>query len=235
MGLVVIKIINNAVKIGYSGKKLGNVNPKFGAHADTNFAKFTAKFSGKTIYDMPAVGKDNIVDVDNISPKQLWEIPADGLVTRKPSALLVLKAADCIPLVFYVPGEKILALAHAGTSGAALHLPAKMLKELGRQPAEVHVYIGPHVSQKSYRFPDKDLTDKELDRSWDKYVFEEDDGWHIDLLGYVIDELKKCGVKPENIEVSQVDTAADKNYFSHRRHKITGEPTGRNCFGACLL
>jgi copper oxidase (laccase) domain-containing protein len=235
MGLVVIKIINNAVKIGYSGKKLGNVNERFGPGAEVNFAKFTAKFPGKTIYDMPAVGKDNIVDVDNLSPQQLWEIPADGLVTRKSSALLVLKAADCIPLVFYVPGEKILALAHAGTSGAALHLPEKMLKELGRQPAEVQVYVGPHVSQKSYRFPDKDLSDKELDKSWDNYFTQETDGLHIDLLGYVIDELKNCGVRPENIEVSEVDTAADENYYSHRRHKITGEPTGRNCFGACLL
>jgi YfiH family protein len=235
MDFVTVKTINNGIKIGYSGKRLGNVNERFGGNAEANFAKFTAKFPGKTIYDMPAVGKDNIVDVDNLSPRQLWEIPADGLVTRKPSALLVLKAADCIPLVFYVPGEKILALAHAGTSGAAMHLPAKMLKELGRQPAEVHVYIGPHVSQKSYRFPDKDLTDKELDRSWDNYFTDEPDGLHIDLLGYVINELKNCGVKPENIEVSEVDTAADKNYFSHRRHKITGEPTGRNCFGACLL
>ncbi|MBX4190670.1 polyphenol oxidase family protein [Candidatus Saccharibacteria bacterium] len=232
---VTIKTINNAVRIGYSGKKLGNTNERFGADAEANFARFTSKFPGKIIYDMPAVGKDNIVDVDDLTPEQVWETPADGLITRRTSALLVLKAADCIPLVFYVPGQNVLALAHVGTGGAALHLPSKMVKELNLPSDSLRVYVGPHVSQKSYHFPDKDLSDKKLDPGWDKYITHEADGIHIDLLGYVLDELKECGIKPKNIEVDDIDTGADPNYFSHRRHKITGEPNGRNCFGACLM
>lgn len=235
MDEVVIKTIGDTVKIGYSGKKLGNTNQRFGTDAAANFAKFTAKFPGKIVYDMPAVGKDRIADVDNMTPEQLWDTEADALITHKPSSLLVLKAADCIPLVFYVPGQKVLALAHVGTSGAKLHLPRKVIDKLGVAPADLRVYVGPHVSQKSYRFPDKDISEKDLDPSWDRYVSAENDGWHIDLLGYVTDELKAAGIKSENIGTNEVDTGADLNYFSHRRHKITGEPTGRNCFTACLI
>lgn len=235
MDEVAARVIDNAVKIGYSGKKLGNVNPRLGAGADANFAKFTAKFLGKTVYDMSAVGKDRIVKVDSLTPEQLWDTEADAIITRKSSVLLVLKAADCIPLVFYVPGQKILALAHVGTSGAKLHLPRKVIDKLGMPAEDLRVYVGPHVSQKSYRFPDKDISEKDLDPSWDNYVSVEDDGWHIDLLGYVLDELKSAGVKPENIEISEVDTGSDPDYFSHRRHKITGEPSGRNCFAVYLL
>jgi len=82
---------------------------------------------------------------------------------------------------------------------------------------------------------DKDLSDKKLDNSWDKYITKENDGIHINLLGYVLDELKAAGLKPENVQVDDIDTGADPVYFSHRRHKLTGEPSGRNCFGACLL
>lgn len=226
MDEVIVRAIGGGVKIGYSGKKLGNVNPRLGAGADANFAIFTAEFPGKTVYDMPAVGKDRIVDVDSLTPEQLWDTASDAIITHQSSALLVLKAADCIPLVFYVPGKDILALAHVGTSGAKLHLPRKVIDKLSEPADKLRVYVGPHVSQKSYRFPDKDISEKDLDPSWDKYVSVEEDGWHIDLLGYVIDELKAAGVKPENIEINDVDTGADPDYFSHRRHKITGEPSG---------
>jgi copper oxidase (laccase) domain-containing protein len=235
MDEVAVKTFGGTVKIGYGGKKLGNVQISAGKEAEENFAKFISKFPGKTVYDMPAVGKDKIVEVDNISPEQLWDTEADALITRQPSALLTLRAADCIPLVFYTPEQKILALAHVGTSGAKLHLPKKVIDKLGAPTVAVQVYVGPHVSQKSYRFPDKDISEKDLDENWDRYVSVEEDGWHIDLLKYVLDELKAAGVKPENIKVNEVDTGSDPNYFSHRRHKITGEPSGRNCFGVCLI
>jgi hypothetical protein len=232
---VTIRVIDNAIKIGYSGKKLGNTNGRFGDDATDNFAKFRVRFPGTTVYDMPAVGEDNIVEVDGKSPETIFQNGADGFITQLKNNLLVLKAADCIPLVFYVPGQDVLALAHVGTSGAKLHLPAQMIRRLALPPQNLKVYVGPHVSQKSYRFPDKDISEKDLDKSWDKYVSVEDDGWHIDLLRYVLDELKAAGIKPENIKVNEVDTGADPDYFSHRRHKITGEPDGRNCFGVCLV
>ena len=232
---VIIKTIGDSLTVGYSGKALGNTQASFGADAKASFAKFTAKFPGKTVYDMPAVGKDNIANVDSFTPEELYEMEADALVTKNTSTLLTLRAADCIPLVFYMPGQKVLALAHVGTSGAALHLPRNVIQYLGIEPAKLRVYAGPSISQESYRFPpDYDFDDKKLDASWNSYVTKETDGVHINLLGYVLDELKSCGITDENTEIEQVDTAGDPAYFSHRRHKLTGEPDGRNCFGVCL-
>jgi len=224
MDRLVIKTIDNVIKVGYSGKKMS-----------ANFARFTAEFPGKTVYDMPAVGKAAIINIDTLTPDEVWQSEADALITSKSDNLLTLRAADCIPLVFYVPGEKFLALAHVGTSGAALHLPSKLVKAAGYPPERIHCYVGPHISQKSYRFVDKDLSDKKLDMSWNIYITHEPDGIHINLLGYVIDELKANGVKDENIKIDEVDTGSDPKYFSHRRHKLTGEPNGRNCFAAQLL
>ncbi len=236
---VIIKLIGNTLTVGYSGKQLGNTSVKFGPEAEANFAKFTAKFPGKTVYDMPAVGNDTIVDVDPLTPDELWQLKeVDALITKKPSALLVLKTADCIPLVFYVPGQKILCLVHVGTSGAALHLPTKVIKALGYPAEQIHCYVGPSIGQKSYCFkPEEkdDFKDKKLDDSWNDYITEEDDGIHLNLFGYVMDELKANGILEKNIEVEGIDTGSDPEYFSHRRHKLTGEPDGRNCFGICLI
>jgi copper oxidase (laccase) domain-containing protein len=234
MDLVTIKDVGEAIRIGYGGKTLGNTNPGFGSDAAGNFAKFIARFADKTVYDMPAVGKDNVVDVDKITPGQLGQLEADVLITRDPSVLLVLKAADCIPLVLYVPGQRLLALAHVGTPGAVLHLPSKAVQALSIAANKIHCYVGPSISHKSYRFPE-DQFDKKLDDSWDKYITREPDGVHIDLLNYVLDELKANGIKEENIKIEGVDTGGDPLYFSHRRHRLSGEPDGRNTFGVCLL
>jgi copper oxidase (laccase) domain-containing protein len=235
MDPVTIKIIDETIQFGYSGKKLGDTQAGAGPEAEANFARFIAKFPGKKVYDMPAAGKDMIVDVDGLTPQEVWRSEADALITKSPDNLLALKAADCIPLVFYTPGQNFLALAHVGTSGAALHLPSKLIQKINSPTAQIKVYAGPHISRKSYRFIDKDISDKKLDDSWSGYITSEEDGVHLNLLGYVIDELEQSGIKPENIEINEIDTGADPNYFSHRRHKLTGEPTGRNRFAACLI
>jgi copper oxidase (laccase) domain-containing protein len=167
-----------------------------------------------------------------VPPEIANDVKCDAFVTTNPDKLLVLKAADCIPLVFYVPSE-LLALAHVGRPGAMLHLPQKVINYLDVEPAKLMVYFGPSISTESYKFPVEDF-DKTLDSTWKKYVLRRGDFVHIDLRGYVNDELKRCGVPAKNIAIAPEDTGSSK-YFSHRRHKLTGEPNGRNAFGIHLL
>jgi copper oxidase (laccase) domain-containing protein len=84
-------------------------------------------------------------------------------------------------------------------------------------------------------FEKKKKENSTIDQSWDKYVSHKNDEVYIDLLGYVMNELKENGILKSNITVENIDTGSDPNYFSHRRHKLTGEPDGRNTFGVHLL
>lgn len=231
---VVTKEINNSIRVGYSGKRLGSTYIKFGPDADENFAKFMTCFPGKDPLIMTAVGGDTIVNIDKTTQQELEATEYDAAITKNPQKLLVLNAADCIPLVFCNKKGDFVALAHIGTNGASLHLPTKLVNELGVSPQDLYCYIGPSISQKTYRF-ERDKFEKKLDQSWDKYVTDEADGIHINLIGYVLDELKNLGIKPKNIQIEEVDTGADPNYFSHRRHRLTGEADGRNCFAVHLL
>ena len=213
---------------------LGNTYSRYGTDADENFAEFMTYFSGKNPQIMLAVGGDNIINIDKASRQELETTDYDAAITSNPDNLLVLNAADCIPLVFYSKKQDFVALAHVGTSGAVLHLPSKVIETIGVPREEIYCYVGPSISKKSYRF-EKDKFEKKLDHSWDGYITDEHDGIHINLLGYVLDELKGSGIKSDNIEIEEVDTGSDPDYFSHRRHKLTGEPDGRNCFAVCLL
>ncbi len=234
MDKVVLRDLDG-VKVGFSGKKLGSVQI-LDREVNAEFEEFISHFPAKIVYDMPAVGKDHVIRVDGLTPEQVWGTEADALITENPDVLLTLRAADCIPVVFYVPGQKILGLAHVGTSGAVLHLPRQTLQKMNVRPEEVKVYVGPSISKESYRFPpDYNLGEKGLNPSWDKYISRQNDEIHIDLLGYVIDELKTSGVKSVNIQSENIDTGADADYFSHRRHRLTGETSGRNAIGVTLI
>jgi copper oxidase (laccase) domain-containing protein len=105
---------------------------------------------------------------------------------------------------------------------------------MGPDTRALHCYVGPSISQKAYRF-EEEIFEKKLDSSWDEYTSREPDGIHINLLGYVLGELSGCGLAQSNIIIEDVDTGSDPDYFSHRRHKLTGEPDGRNALGACLV
>ncbi len=233
MDSVILKNIGQTIKAGYCGKALGNTYIGFGPEAKENLAKFLDKFPGMTPYIMPAIGGDIIINIDSDNPWEIANTDYDAAITNKPSSLLVLNAADCIPLVFYSKNHNLLAMAHVGTSGAALHLPRKVIQALRTPAKQIMCYIGPSISQKSYRF-EKQKFEKKLDSSWNAYISDEPDGIHINLLGYVLDEVKSAGILQKNIQIEDVDTGGDPNYFSHRRHRLTGEPDGRNCFAVCL-
>ena len=234
MEAIVIKELEAAIKVAYSGKQLGNTHQRYGNNGKANFDSFLARFPDKKVYNMPAVGGASIIEVDDKPPARVYAGEYDALVTKNPAALLTLRAADCIPLVFFSPGEQILALAHVGTSGAASHLPRQVVKFLKIDPANLHVYFGPAIAKGSYKFPRQDF-DKQLNASWDSYIASDDHFVYLDLIGYVTNELKAAGVKSQNITVEKVDTGANPNYFSHRRHKLVGEPDGRNAFAVCLV
>jgi copper oxidase (laccase) domain-containing protein len=230
---VVQKTINDTIRVAYGGKRLGDTRGSL-SPMSPNFAEFISYFPGKKVYDIPASGQDEIAFVDNKTPEEVFATGVDALITKSDSNLLTLRAADCIPLVFFAPGHKILGLAHVGTSGAALGLPRKMVQAIGLEAQALHCYVGPSISQKAYRFEEEKF-EKKLDSSWDSYISREPDGIHINLIGYVLDELSNCGLKPSNITIERVDTGSDPAYFSHRRYKLTGEPNGRNALGACLI
>lgn len=147
----------------------------------------------------------------------------DALVTNEQGVTLVTYYADCTPLFFVDTKRKAIGLAHAGWRGTVGKIGQKvidtMVENYGTDPKDVVCAIGPAISLCCYEV-DKACADNfyalGLDDS--KFVFPKEDGkFMIDLLETNRQILMSCGVKEENITVSDLCTKCNSDLlWSHR-------------------
>ena len=151
----------------------------------------------------------------------------DALTTNEKGVTLVTYNADCTPLFFVDTKNKAIALAHAGWRGTVGKIGEKVIlkmkQEYGTNPEDLVCAIGPAISKCCYEV-DKPCAEnflnlKELDT--DKFVFSKEDGkFMIDLLETNRQILVNCGVKAENITLSDLCTNCNSELlWSHRATK----------------
>ncbi|GGO69649.1 polyphenol oxidase family protein [Nocardioides deserti] len=79
-------------------------------------------------------------------------VPGDGLVTTRTDVVLMVRAADCVPVL--LSGGTVVGAAHAGRVGVTAGVvPATVerMRELGA--TDVVAWIGPHVCGSCYEVP----------------------------------------------------------------------------------
>ena len=79
---------------------------------------------------------------------------ADALFTREPGILLVVQAADCVPILLADTKRRAVAAVHSGWRGTVHRIAQKTLgrmqMEFGTRPADVIASIGPCIGQCCY-------------------------------------------------------------------------------------
>jgi YfiH family protein len=146
----------------------------------------------------------------------------DALVTQVPGIVLVMLVADCVPLVLYDPVRRALACVHAGWGGTVrgvTHAAVGALQELGTDPADLIVGIGPSIAPDRYQvgadvvaaaaaaFPDQ-LDEVIRPDGTGASTF---DLWRANTL-----QLTMAGVPADQIHLGGLDTGPGTPYFSHR-------------------
>ena len=120
----------------------------------TNFHKVTKEDCGKGI-----TRESDILEID-------------GLVTDEPGIPLITFYADCVPLFFYDPMKKVIAMAHSGWKGTVERIGAKMIsymkEEYHSNPKDIVCAIAPSICQKCYEVSE-DVALRFLDVFGDKY------------------------------------------------------------------
>ena len=78
----------------------------------------------------------------------------DGLVTNEKNVPMITFYADCVPLMFYDPVCKVIAMAHSGWKGTIGRIGAKMVafmgEEYGSKPEDIICVIAPSICQECY-------------------------------------------------------------------------------------
>ncbi len=164
-----------------------------------------------------------------------WLALADGMVTDRPDTPLVMRYADCTPLLFYDAIQSVIGIAHAGWRGTVQGVGANVVETMvtayGCEPANIQAGIGPSIGPNRYQ------VGEEVVAAVQNY-FEtlaglicrdpEDGTAYFDLWAANRLDLERAGV--EQIEVAGLCTASHiDEFYSHRAEKGR---TGR--FGAVI-
>lgn len=146
----------------------------------------------------------------------------DGIITQDKETYLGVHVADCLPIFFYDPENKIVAICHAGWKGTLEEIAwtvVEKMKKLGSRPEEVRVGIGPHIKVCCYSVSEErvDLFESKFGEER-KSVRLRDGRFYLDLTHLNLRQLKRAGVKSGNIEVLPYCTCCDKDkLFSYWR------------------
>ncbi len=151
----------------------------------------------------------------------------DGLVTNQPGLLLVTQYADCTPLAFYDPVNRVVATSHAGWRGTVQEIALKtvelMVSRFGCRPENILCGIGPNIGKCCYEVDDPVITEINKLSYLDKKACYSDKGngkYMLDLREVNREILIHGGILPENIDVADLCTCCNSDIFhSHRATK----------------
>jgi len=147
---------------------------------------------------------------------------ADAQWTNDKNHALLIKTADCLPIMIASPQKGIALAIHSGWRGVEKKITSKSITELRLQDdKELKVFIGPHIQKDSFQV-DKDVADTILSShglalNSSKVIYEKDSKFHIDLSYLVLQELDSLGINGDRVILSNRDTKAEEGYYSYRR------------------
>ncbi len=145
----------------------------------------------------------------------------DALITKEPQLPLVIHTADCVPVVFADPVNKVIGAAHCGWRGTYSGLACKTLdnmhKKFGTNPKDVVVSVGPCICENCYEVS-KELYDDFLNKfAYRQYITQADGKYFLNLPYINKQSLMDAGVLQHNIAVADVCTCCEcEHLYSHR-------------------
>ncbi|WP_420813388.1 polyphenol oxidase family protein [Nocardioides albidus] len=139
---------------------------------------------------------------------------ADGLVTAERGVALMVRVADCVPVVIADPAAGVVGVAHAGRRGVELGIVPRTvdrMRDLGATRLEA--WVGPHICGRCYEVPAA-LREEVAARVPATYA---ETSWGtpaLDLGAGVGAQLAAAGV---TVTTMPGCTLEDRTYHSYRR------------------
>lgn len=205
---------------------------------------------GGTVGDSPDNVRENLsrlLKVSGFSPEQLVQIKqihsakvfksdrpvdaveeGDAITTDRHGLLLLMRFADCVPVLFFDPDNRAIAIAHAGWKGTLKGVVSQVVSTMGSHygslPENIIAGIGPAIGPDHYQIG-RDVineTKRVFQSEYDQVLSEDADGVKLDLWKANEIHLRKSGV--ENITIAGICTGCDlERWYSHRAEQgMTG-------------
>jgi len=186
-------------------------------------------------------GDVKIIDKTAIEKGVLSNNPrTDATITNMTGICLMVMVADCVPILLFDPVKRVSAVVHAGWRGTVHKITSNTIRSMadhfGCHPANILGGIGPSIGPCCYEVGEdvKEFVTQSFGTT-EGYLVQENpvSKPHFDLWYANNKQLTDNGVKPENIEMSELCTRCHSDIFFSSR--ASGGITGRFAAGICML
>jgi len=150
------------------------------------------------------------------------QIPvADALVSNIPNQFLLIRTADCTPVLLYDEHRGVIAAAHSGREGTRKNIVGAcvnaMVQHFGCDPSELVAHVGAGICEKHYEVSEsifevfnQSLTKQDFCPCTNQFR-------HLNIRTTIFQQLIRAGLRFFNIENIDICTFEDPGYFSFRR------------------
>lgn len=161
-----------------------------------------------------------------------WDKPLenyDGVITNLPGIPLLTIHADCPPILFYDPEQRVIGAVHSGWRGTVAKISLETVRLMREQyrsrPENIVAGIGPSIGPCCYQVGEPVLS--EVANAFGEATAKEllhpqtDGSYHFDLWQAIYITLLEAGLKPQNIEQGGTCTRCQPDhFFSYRATPI---------------
>ncbi|WP_423188708.1 peptidoglycan editing factor PgeF [Alkalibacterium sp. f15] len=177
------------------------------------------------IYTGQQMHTDHVVVVDSengedfIYGKTFKE--TDGLITSRPNVALLIKYADCTPIVLFDPIKSVQAIVHSGWRGTTKKIALKAIDKMetgfGCKREDMLVYVGPSIDQENYEVGPEVYEAFEDFEKRDSFFKPNGEKYKMSMTDANVAILIEAGIKEENMEVERTSTYTDETLHSARQ------------------
>jgi YfiH family protein len=208
------------------GASVGDDNKRVKQNRESALAIVDIKLD--SVYDVYQVHSTEVVRTDQPLHPEEPHIKADAIITNTPNVTLMMRFADCVPILLFDPINRVIGLSHAGWIGTVNKIAEKtvlkMKLEFGTNPEDVLAAIGPSIGPDHY-VVGKEVIDKVVSTFGDtakQLIIYDNDKSYFNLWEANRVILTEVGV--QKIEIAGICTNCNLDeWYSHRgEHRKTG-------------
>jgi YfiH family protein len=182
----------------------------------------------ESIYDVYQVHSSTVIQTERPLPAGEQHVKADAIITNSPSVTLLMRFADCVPILLFDPINHAIGIAHAGWVGTIDRIAARTVEMMGNHfgtdPKNIQAAIGPSIGPDHYSVKSDviQLVNTNFQGMEDRLIIEKNGTKYFDLWKTNELILRHAGV--ERIETAGLCTFCHSDiFYSHRaEHGKTG-------------
>jgi YfiH family protein len=155
----------------------------------------------------------------------------DAMITDQPHLLLIIKTADCLPVLMVDEEKRVIATVHCGwkgtSKGVIQHVVRALERYYGCSPSSLFVAMGPHIGKECYEVGAEVIKSfEQAGLSLDSFYPhpQQKRKYFFDLKKANVFQLLSLGIKKENIFSLDFCSHCRPDFPSYRRD---GKEAGR--------